>query len=184
MDNSIHFYSTDTMLDQDSDVRYPLIIRLLFRCQAAIAWLLLRLEDDYSWQCKALKARILCQHTAFWQFVLRLIGDPLIMRLPFIRGTQKADGSAGFHQKYIFHGMVVRLATIIDFLLICIFRPCYRTLRAILTKKGGASGSLGGGTACRYAWSSLLVRAGSTPWTASAWLRISNNRRTHLLTLG
>ncbi len=80
--------------------------------------------------------------------------------------------------------MVFLLATVVDCLFISIFRSCYRSFRAIMAKKGGASGSSGVVAACNWAANAAAVRAGSPHWRAKAASRMSNNSRTHVLTLG
>ena len=180
--NPIDLYATNTMLNDDSDMRYPLVICFLFRRQCAIARSLLWLEDRYPWQRKSLKARILGEDAAFWKIVLRLVGNTFIMRLSFIGGAQETDRSRRIHQKHIFNRMVTRLTAVIDFLLIRIFWSCYRSFRAIMAEKKGASGSVSTVSARNRSASSAAVRAGNNRWAAKAASKTSSNRRTHILT--
>lgn len=142
MNDTIDFHTANTVLNQHPDVRYPLVVRFFVLGQCAVAWLLLRLEDDHARQGETLKARILPQHTSFWQAILGFIRNPFIMSFACIRGAQEGDAPTRIHHQHIFDGMIFLLATVVDFLLICILRTCYRSFCAILAEKRGASGSL------------------------------------------
>src|SRR5215210_6880007 len=91
MNNPIDFHTTNTVLDQHPDMRYPLIVRFFLLDQSTIAWLLLRLENDHAWQCETLKARILPQYTSFWQAILGFICYPFIVGFPFIGDAQEPN---------------------------------------------------------------------------------------------
>ena len=182
VNDSIDFYTANTVLDQHPDVRYPLVVGFFLIGQCAVAWLLLRLEDDHSRQRKALKPTILPEHAPFWQTILSFVGDPFIMHFPYIGRAQEPDVSSRIHQQHILDRMIFLFATVVDFLFIAVFRSCYRSFGAILAKKGGASGSIGVVSACNWAANSAAVRAGSKLWLSKALLRMSSNSRTHLLT--
>jgi len=182
MYNAIDFHTTNTVLDQYSDMRYPLVVRFFFLGQCAIAWLLLRLEDNHARQCEPLKSRILCQYTPFWQAILGFIRNPFIVGLSFACDAQEPDPSSRIDQQHVFDGMILLLATIVDFLLIDIFRTCYRSFCAIMAEKRGASGSSSTSSARNCSASSAAVRAGKSRWAAKASSKISSNSRTHLLT--
>ena len=140
VDNAIDLHTANTVLNQHSDVRDPLVVGFLFIGQAAAAWLLLRLQDRHTWQSEALKPTILPQHTAFRQLELGFVSDPLIMRFPGIGRAQKPDPSACIHQQHILDRMVFLLATLVDFLLIAILGSGYWSFGTILAKKGGLLG--------------------------------------------
>jgi hypothetical protein len=140
VDDPIDFHTANTVLDQHPDVRYPLIVGFFLIGQCAVAWLLLGLEDDHARQGEPLKPTILRQHAAFWQAILGFIRNPLIMRFAFICRAQKPDAPSRIHQQHILDGMVFLLATVVDFLLISIFRSCYRSFGAIVAKKGALPG--------------------------------------------
>ena len=182
VDDPIDFYTTNTVLDQHPDVREPLVIGFFVIGQCSIAWFLLGLEDDHTWQTEPLKPAILPQHTPFWQAVLGFIRYPFIMRFAFIGRAQEPNASSRIHQQHILDGMVFLFATVVDFLFIAVFRSCYRSFCSILAKKGGASGSRCASSACNWAANSAAVRAGSTCWLAKAVFRMSSSSRTHLLT--
>jgi hypothetical protein len=165
-------------------VRYPLVVGFFRIGQRAVAWFLLGLEDDHAWQSEPLKPTILPKYAPFWQAILGFISNPFIMRFPFIGRAQEPYTPGRIHNEHIFDGMVFFLATVVDFLLISIFRSCYRPFGAIVAKKGGASGSRCTVSACKWAANSTAVRAGSKLWLAKAASRISSNSRTHVLTLG
>jgi len=184
MHNPIDFHTTNTVLDQHSDMRYPLVLRFFFLAQAAVAWLLLGLENDHAWQCEPLKPRILCQYTPFWQAVFGFIRDPFIVGLPFIADAQEGDTPTRINDQHIFDGMVLLLAAVVDFLLLGILRTCYWSFGAIVTEKRGASGSSSTISARNCSASCAAVRAGKSRWAAKASSKISSNSRTHLLTLG
>lgn len=149
VDNPIDFHTTNTVLDQHPDMRYPLVVGFFLIGQCAVAWFLLGLEDDHTWQREPLKPTILPQHAAFWQAILSFIGNPFVMRFAFIRRAQEPDPPVGIHNDDILDGMVFLLATVVDFLLEGIFRSCYGSFGCIVAKKGGASGSSGVGAACK-----------------------------------
>jgi len=136
VDNPIDFYTANTMLNQYPDMRYPLVVSFFLLSQAAVAWLLLGLEDDDTRQCETLKAGILCQHTSFWQALLCRIRNPFIMGFTRIGRAQEPDPSRRVDQQHILDGVVFLLATGVDFLLIVIFWPCYRSLCSLMAKKG------------------------------------------------
>jgi hypothetical protein len=182
VDDTIDFHTTNTVFDQHPDVRYPLVVGFLVIGQCSIAWFLLGLEEAHTWQGEPLKPTILPKHAAFWQAILGFIGNPFIMRFPFIGRAQEPDAPTRIHNDHIFDGMLFLLATVVDFLFIAVFRSCYWSFRAIMAKKGGASGSISADSACSWAAKSAAVRAGSTPWPAKAVFRMSSNSRTHLLT--
>lgn len=182
MDDTIDFHTTNTVLNQHPDVRDPLIVGFFVIGQCAVAWLLLGLEDDHSWQRETLKATILPKYTSFWQTILGLIRNPFIMHSSCIGGAQEPDPPTRIHQQHILERMVFLLATVVDFLLISVFRSCYRSFRAIVAKKGGASGSRCTVSACKWAANSAALRAGSKLWLAKAASKMSSNSRTHLLT--
>lgn len=182
MNDPIDFYTANTVLDQHPDMRYPLVVRFFLLGQCTVAWLLLRLENNHTRQCEALKARILPQHAPFWQAILGFIRYPFIVSFPFIGDAQKPDAPARIYQQHIFDGMVLLLATIVDFLLICILRTCYRSFCAIMAEKRGASGSSSINSARNCSASSAAVRAGNNRWAAKASSKISSSSRTHLLT--
>jgi hypothetical protein len=184
VDNPIDLHTANTMLNQHPDMRDPSVVCFFLVGQAAIAWLLLRLQDDHAWQGEALKPTILPQYAAFWQLVLSFVGNPLIVCLPCIGRAQKPDPSRRIDEQHILDRMVFLLATVVDFLLITIFRPSYRSFGTIVAKKGGASGSSCAPSACNWAANSAAVRAGSKSWLAKAWFRMSSSSRTHLLTFG
>ena len=182
VDDTIDFHTTNTVLDQHSDVRNPLIVGFFLIGQCSVVRFLFWLQDDHAWQCETLKTRILPQHTAFWQVILGFIRNPFIMSFAFICGTQEPDAPVRIHHQHIFDRVVFLLATVVEFLFIRIFRSCYWSFRAILAKKGGASGSLGSISVFKWAANSAAVRAGSKDWLAKAMFRMSSNSRTHLLT--
>jgi hypothetical protein len=184
VDDTVDFYTATTVLDQHPDVRDPLVLGFFVISQCAVAWLLLGLEDRHSRQREALKATILPKHTSFWQTILGFIGNPFIMHSSCIRGAQEEDSPTRIYQQHILDRMVFLLATVVDFLLIGIFRSCYRPFRSIVAKKGGASGSSCSVSVCKWAASSAALRAGSKRWLAKAASRMSSNSRTHLLTFG
>jgi hypothetical protein len=184
MNDPIDFHTANTVLDQHPDMRYPLVIRFFFLGQCIVAWLLLGLEEDHAWQCEPLKPRILRQHTPFWQAILGFICDPFIVGFPYIGHAQEPDASGRINDQHIFDGMVLLLATIVDFLLIRILRTCYWSFGAIMTEKRGASGSSSSSSARNCSASSAAVRAGKSRWPAKASSKISSNSRTHLLTFG
>ena len=172
------------MLDQHSDVRYPLIVGFFLSTQRAALRLLLGLEDDHTWQSKALKATILSKHAALGQFIPRLVGNPFIMHPPCIRRAQKGDPPARIDDQHILDRMLFLLAAVVDFLLVGIFRTRYRTFGCIVAKKGGASGSTDSVSCCKRVANSAALRAGSKLWLPKASSKMSSNSRTHLLTLG
>src|SRR5207249_474804 len=174
--------TTNTVFHQHADMRYPAIVGFLFVGQRSFGWLLLGLQDDYARQRETLKPTILSQNAPLRQLILRFIRNPFIMRFPFIRGAQEPDGPVCIHNHHVFDGMVFFLATVVDFLFIGISRPRYRSLCAIMAKKGGASGSTSAVSACNWAVNSAAVRAGSKRWLAKAVFKISSNSCTHLLT--
>lgn len=182
MDDPIDFHTANTVLDQHPDMRYPLVVCFFLLGQCTVTWLLLGLEDDHARQCEPLKTRILSQHTPFWQAILGFIRYSFIVGFPFIRVAQEPDAPTRIDQQHIFDGMVLVLAAIVDFLLICILRPCYRSFCAILAEKRGASGSSSISSARNCSANSAAVRAGNNRWAAKASFRISSNSRTHLLT--
>jgi hypothetical protein len=182
VNDPIDFHTANTVLDQHSDVRNPLIVGFFVIGQCTVAWLLLRLEDDHPRQGKSLKPTILPEHAPFWQTILGFIRYPFIMRFTCIGRTQEPDASSRIYQQHILDGMVFLFATVVDFLFIAVFRSCYRSFGSILAKKGGASGSRCAVSACNWAANSTAVRAGSTPWLAKAVFRMSSSSRTHLLT--
>ncbi len=182
MNDTVDFHTANTMLNQHSDVCYPLVVRFFIIGQCSVAWLLLGLEDAHTRQCEPLKPTILSKHAPFWQAILGFSRDPFIMHFPCIRGAQEPYAPVRIHNHHIFAGMVFLLATVVDFLFISVFRPCYRSFRAIMAKKGGASGSPGADSARSWAASSAAVRAGRRCWRAKATFRMSSNRRTHVLT--
>ena len=182
VNDPIDFHTANTVLDQYPDVRYPLVVGFVLIGQCAVAWLLLRLEDDHPRQCKSLKTTILPQHAPFWQTILGFICYPFIMRFSFIGRAQEPDASSRIHQQHILDRMVFLFATVVDFLFIAVFRSCYRSFCSILAKKGGASGSRCAVSACNWTANSTAVRAGSTCWLAKAVFRMSSSSRTHLLT--
>lgn len=184
VNDPIDFHTTNTVLDQHPDVRDPLIVGFFVIAQCAVAWFLLGLEDRHTGQGKPLKPAILPQHTAFWQAILGFFRNPFIVRFPCIGRAQEPDAPSRIYQQHILDRMVLLLATVVDCLLIGIFRSCYRPFGAIVAKKGGASGSNGVGSACNCAANSVAVRAGSSCWLVKAVLRISSNSLTHVLTFG
>jgi hypothetical protein len=161
VNDPIDFHTANTMLDQHPDVRYPLVVSFFVIGQCSVAWLLLGLEDDHARQREALKATILPKHTPFWQVILRFIRNPFIMGFACIGGAQEPDAPVRIHQQHILDRMVFLLATVVDFLLIAVFRSCYRSFGSIMAKKGGASGSRSAVSACNWAANSAAVRAGS-----------------------
>lgn len=182
VNDPIDFHTANTVLDQHSDVRYPVIVGFFVIGQCSVAWLLLWLEDRHARQAETLKSTILPKHAAFWQVILRFIRNSFIMRFAFIGGTQEPDAPSRIHQQHVLDGMLFLLAAVVDFLLISISRSCYRSFGAIVAKKGGASGSSSVASARNWAVNSAAVRAGSKAWLAKAVLRISSSSRTHLLT--
>ena len=163
VNDTIDFHTTNTVLDQYPDVRDPLVVGFFLSGQCAVAWLLLGLEDAHSRQREALKPTILPKDTPVWQTILGVIGNPFVMDSSCIGGAQEPDPPGCIDEQHILDGMVFLFATVVDFLLIGIFRSCYRSFRAIMAKKGGASGSSSVVSACNWAANSAAVRAGSTP---------------------
>lgn len=143
VNDPIDFHTTNTMLDQHPDVREPLVVGFFLVGQRTVAWFLLGLENDHSRQREALKPTILRQYTALRQAILRFIRNPFIMRFACICRAQKPDAPVRINHQHILDGMIFLLATVVDFLFLGIFRSCYRSFRAIVAKKGGASGSSG-----------------------------------------
>lgn len=184
MDDTIDFHTTNTMLDQHSDVRYPLIVGFFFITQPAVAWLLLGLKDRHPRQRETLKPAILPKHASFRQTILGLVRNPFIMHSSCICSAQKPDPPTRIHQQHILDRMVFLLPAVVDFLLIGIFRACYRSFGSIVAKKGGASGSRYSVSSCNRAANSAALRAGSKLWLPKAASKISSNSRTHLLTFG
>ena len=161
VNDPIDFHTANTVLDQHPDVRYPLVIGFFVIGQYAALRLLLRLEDDHPWQGKSLKPTILPEYAPFWQTILGFICYPFIMHFPFIGRTQEPDSASCIHQQHILDGMVFLLATVVDCLLIGVFRSCYRSFGSIVTKKGGASGSSCAPSVRSWAANSAAVRAGN-----------------------
>lgn len=182
VDYAIDFHTTDTMLDQHSEPRYPAILGFLVLRQRAIAWLLFRLKDGHFRQGETLKATILPQHAAGRQLILGFIRYPFIMHFAGICGAQKPNTSSRIHDEHILDGMLFLLAAVVDFLLLCIFWSCYRSFCAVVTEKRGASGSRSSVSSRNRTASSAAVRAGSSRWAAKALFKISSSSRTHLLT--
>ena len=178
----IDFHTANTVLNQHSDVRDPLIVGFFVRTQCAALRLLLRLEDDHARQGKTLKATILRQDAAFWQAIVGFICDPFVMDSPSICCAQEPYTPVRIYNNHIFDRMVFLLATVVDFLLIAVFRSCYRPFCAILAKKGGASGSKSAVSTRSACANSDAVRAGSSCCCAKAAFRMSRSSRTHLLT--
>lgn len=140
VNNPIDLHTTNTMLDQHPDVRDPLIIGFLLLRQCTFGWLLLGLQDEHPRQREALKATILPQHAAFRQPILGLVRDPFIVRFAFVSGAQKPYRAGCIDDDHILDRVVLLLAAVIDFLLIGIFRSCYRSFRSIVAKKGALPG--------------------------------------------
>jgi hypothetical protein len=163
VDDPIDFHTTNTVLDQHPDVRYPLVVGFFVIGQCSIAWFLLGLEDDHTWQGEPLKPTILPKHAPFWQAIVGFICYPFIMRFPCIGRAQEPAAPGRIHNDHIFDGMVFLFATVVDCLFIAVFRACYWSFRAIMAKKGGASGSLTADSPCSCVANSAAVRAGSTP---------------------
>jgi hypothetical protein len=182
VDYAIHFHTTDTMLNQHSDVRDPAIVCFLVLGQCAVAWLLFGLKDDHIWQGETLKASVLPQNAAFWQPILGFIRYPFIVYFASIRGAQKPNTSSCIYNQHILDSVIFLLATVVDFLLLCIFWSCYRSFCSVVTEKRGASGSSSTISSRNRAASSAALRAGKSRWAAKAWFKISSNSRTHLLT--
>ena len=166
VDNPIDLHTTNTMFNQHADVRDPLVLGFFLVGQAAIAWLLLGLQDAHAWQGEALEPTILPQYAAFRQLVLGFVGNPLIVRFPCIGRAQKPDPSRCIHQQHVLDSMVFLLAAIVDFLFLCIFWSGYRSFGTIVAKKGGASGASCAPSACNWVANSVAVRAGSKSWLA------------------
>jgi len=161
MHDPIDFHTTNTVLNQYSDVRDPLVVSFFVRAQCAALRLLLRLKGDHARQAKTLKATILRQDASFWQHILGFVGDPFVMCFPCVGRAQEDDAPTRIHNHHIFDGMLFLLAAVVDFLLIAVFGSCYWSFRSILAKKGGASGSNGVVSACNSAANSAALRAGS-----------------------
>ena len=141
VNNPINLDTTNTMLHQHADMRYPAIVSFFVVRQPSFGWFLLRLKYDHTRQAEPLKPSILPQHAALWQLVLGFIGNPFIMGFAFVCRAQKPDAPVRIDQQHILDRMLFLLATVVDCLLIGIFRSRYRSFRAIVAKKGGASGS-------------------------------------------
>src|SRR5262249_6915169 len=182
MDDTIDFHTSNTVLDQHPDVRYPPVIGFLIICQRSVAWLLLRLKDIHSWQSEALKSTILRQHTSIRQLILSFICDAFVVYSPGVCRTQEPYAPTRIHDNHIFDRMVFLLAAVVDFLFFGIFRSRYWPFCGILAKKGAASGSLSTISTRIWAANSDALRAGSSCCCAKAAFRMSSSNRTHLLT--
>ncbi len=87
VNDAVDFHTTNTMLDQPADVRYPLVIGFLVIGQRSVAGLLLGLKDGHARQAETLEPTILPKHAPVWQVILRLIGNPFVVRFPCIGGA-------------------------------------------------------------------------------------------------
>jgi len=60
MNDTIDLDTTNAVLNERTDARYPSIIFLLLLCQCTVRWFFLGLQDTDTWNRKALKSTILC----------------------------------------------------------------------------------------------------------------------------
>jgi hypothetical protein len=161
MYDAIDFHASDSVLNLDSNGRNPSVFRFFVARQLTFRRLLFRLEDRHTWQGKPLERAVLCQMTALRQLIPCLVGNSLVVRLPFICCAQEPHITRFIDQQYVFEGVIFAFTAVIDFLLLVIEWTRYGSFGAIVIKRGDVSRSSAASSCCSWAANCAGVRAGS-----------------------
>src|ERR671918_1346540 len=163
----IPLHPADRVFNTDANGRDRTIGRFLRWGEFPTRGVFLGLDNRHPLTRIPLEAHILVETTAGWEGVAFQLSEALIIRLPFIRGTQEANLTAFIDHEEVFDRVALLLATVEFLLGLGIGRAVDRSLRTIMPKRGG-----GGIPSVRLASSitanSSAVRAGRSSWRAKA----------------
>ncbi len=124
------------MFNTDSDRRDRTIGRFLRWGEVTPRRFFLRLDDGDPVEYKALEAPILIETTAGWEGIAFQLSEALIIRLPFIRGTQEADVTALIDHEEVLDRVALLLAAVVVLLVLGIGWAVDRSLSTIMPKRG------------------------------------------------
>jgi hypothetical protein len=119
------------------------------------------LEDRDPIACIALEPHLLIEPTATWEGIAFPLSQTLIMRLPFIGGTQEAHTTGLIDYEEVFDRMAFLLAALVVLLILGIGWAVDRALRTIMPTRG-ARGTSGVRLAASITAQSSAFRAGSS----------------------
>ena len=137
-DDATSLDATHCMLYPDPDAIDSTVLFLFLCCQLPTTWLLLWLNDDNTFDIKALKSPILIQCRSCGKLVGLTICCPFVMTGSFPGFSQTPDPSILIYDNNILDRMVLLLAAIIPFLFFRIAWAIYRPLCSIVKINGGA----------------------------------------------
>jgi hypothetical protein len=132
----IAFHTANGVFNTDSDRRDRTIGHFRRWSEFTPPRFFLRLDDGDTVEDKTLDAQILVEATAVGQGRARALSQALIMRLPFIRGTQEADGTGLLDHEEVLARMALLLAAVVVLLVLGSGGAVERSLRAIMPNRG------------------------------------------------
>jgi hypothetical protein len=163
----ISFHPTDRVFNTDTHGRDRTIGRFLREGEFPTRGFFLGLDDCHPITRISLEAHILVETTSGWEGVAFQISEALIIRLPFIRGTQEANLTALIDHEEVFDRVALLLATVELLLGLGIGWAVDRALRTIMPKRGGV-GTPSLRLSASIPANSSAVRAGRSSWRAKA----------------
>jgi hypothetical protein len=165
----VAFHPANGMFDPATDGRDPTIRRFLRGCKLPSTRCFLGLDDRDAILEESLEALILIQATAGWQGIARFLCQTLLRRFAFTGVASEAHMTRLSDHEEVFARVTLLLATVIRLWLFGIFRAVDRTFGAIMPTRGVVDLP---SVACvsHIAANSAAVRAGSSSWSAKAWL--------------
>lgn len=176
-----HATALDTavdVLDADPSSRQFPVYGLLFVRQCAAARFLERCGTCHALQHEGEKAKILQQFTAFGERIGRCVGNPFVVRTPFIRIREKQNGERRIDQEYVLQGMALFLAALAAFLFICIFGALDTPFGSVMAKRGDTVDWFAAVRPNRSA-SAASERVGASPSARRPMHSTGNNRWIH-----
>ncbi len=139
-DNSISFDTANHMFDIHTYAANASVFCFFFIRKLSTTRLFLWLKDLDAIRSEPLKSCVLSQRTAHRKLIGFTVNAIRIMAFAFPRRTQTGNVSITITNQYIFYGMLLRLAAIIQLLFIGVRGTIYRSFCSILEKNRVVSG--------------------------------------------
>jgi hypothetical protein len=163
----IPLHPTDRVFNTESDGRDGTIACLLRWREFPTRGLFLGLEGRQPLTRIPLGAHLLIETTSGWEGIAFELSEALLIRLPFIGGTQETNVTGLLDHEEVFDRLALLLAAVVFLLLLRILWAVDWSLSTIMPKRGDR-GTPAVRLAASIAANSSAVRAGRSSWCANA----------------
>ena len=132
----VALYPANGVFNTDADGGDTTIGGFLRRGEFPSTRFLCRLDNADVGQDESLEAHILIEITSGGQAIALQLSQDFIVGLPFIRGTQEADGTALIDHEEVLDRVALLLAAVVCLLVLGIGGTVDRSLSTIMPKRG------------------------------------------------